>query len=82
MFKQQKSGVPARDRSQNSLYGPSQDLLESKGQEGHVFKTSVYTKAAMHPKTTMAVLLGLSGMALAAWMRTRQGGASAALSSH
>ena len=79
MFRQQKSGVPARDRSQNSLYGPSQDLLESKGQEGHVFKTSVYTKAAMHPKTTMAVLLGLSGMALAAWMRMRQGGASPAI---
>lgn len=76
MFKQQKSGEPARDRSQHSLYGPGADLLERKGYEGHVFESSVYTKAAMHRKTTMAVLFGL-GLALAAWWRTRQDDAPA-----
>lgn len=71
MFRQQKSGVPARDRSQHSLYGPGPDLLERKGYEGHVFESSIYTKAAMHPKATMALLVGI-GVALAAWWRGRQ----------
>ena len=81
MFKQQKSGAPARDRSQHSLYGPGSDLLERKGYEGHVFESSIYTKAAMHPKTSMALLLGL-GVALTAWWRARQEGTSPAISAY
>lgn len=77
MFSQQKSDMPARDRSLHSLYEPGSDLLERKGYDGHVFESSLYTKAAMHPKTTMALLAG-TGLALAAWWRTRQGTAAAA----
>jgi len=70
MFGQQKTDMPARDRSQHSLYGPSSDLFERKGYDGHVFESSLYTKAAMHPKTTMALIAG-AGLALAAWWRAR-----------
>ena len=70
-LKRQKSGVPARDRSQNSLYGPGSDLLERRGYEGHVFESSLYTKAAIHPKTALALLIG-AGVALIALWRYRQ----------
>jgi len=69
-LKHQKSGMPARDGSQNSLYGPSQDLLERQGYEGHVFESSLYTKAAIHPKTALALLIG-AGVALFALWRYR-----------
>jgi short-subunit dehydrogenase len=75
MFRQQKSGMPARDRNQHSLYGPGPDLLERTGYDGHVLESSLYTKAAMHPKTTLALLVGV-GVALAAWWRGREGNAS------
>jgi short-subunit dehydrogenase len=71
LFKQQKSDMPARDRSQNSLYGPGSDLQERQGYEGHVFESSLYTKAAIHPKTALALLLG-AGLALIALWRYRQ----------
>lgn len=68
ILRQQKSGAPARDRRQNSLYEPGSDLQERQGMPGHVFESSLYTKASMHPKTIMAVL---AGMALAAWWTQR-----------
>lgn len=68
LIQQQKSGMPARDRYQNSLYEPGSDLQERHGFSGHVFESSLYTKAAMHPKTVMALL---AGMALAAWWALR-----------
>lgn len=68
LIQQQKSGVPARDRQQNSLYEPGSDLQERHGFSGHVFESSLYTKAAMHPKTVMALL---AGIALAAWWSAR-----------
>lgn len=67
-FQQQRSNVPARDRQQNSLYEPGRDLQERHGHPGVVFESSLYTKAAMYPKTTMAVVVGV-GFALAKWMR-------------
>lgn len=70
LFGQQKSGMPARDRSQNSLYGPGSDLQERLGRN-HVFESSLYTQAALHPKITWALMFGL-GLALAAWWRTRE----------
>jgi short-subunit dehydrogenase len=72
MFGQQKSGMPARDRNQNSLYRPGSDLQERQGYSGHVFESSLYTKAAMHPKATLAVWFGV-GLALATLLRSRQG---------
>jgi short-subunit dehydrogenase len=67
-FQQQRSNMPARDRQQNSLYEPGRDLQQRQGHSGVVFETSLYTKAAMYPKTTMAVVAGV-GFALAKWMR-------------
>lgn len=69
LFKQQKSGMPARDRSQNSLYESGSNLQERHGYAGHVFESSLYTQAAIHPKTVMAVL---AGFALFALWRLRQ----------
>jgi len=63
-----KSGVAAKSRSQNSLYAPGPDLQERQGYPGRVFESSLYTKAAMHPKTVTAMLAGL---ALLAWWRLR-----------
>jgi short-subunit dehydrogenase len=68
-FQQQRSNVPARARQHNSLYEPGRDLQQRQGHHGVVFETSLYTKAAMYPKTTMAVVAGV-GLALAKWMRT------------
>lgn len=68
LVRQQKSGTPARDRRQHSLYEPGADLQERHGFPGHVFESSLYTKASMHPKTVMAVL---AGVALAAWWTRR-----------
>lgn len=66
----QKSDMPARDRSQHSLYGAGSNLQERQGQGGHVMESSLYTKAVIHPKAVMA-LLG-AGIALTAWWRMRQ----------
>jgi short-subunit dehydrogenase len=71
LFRQQKLGIPARDRSKHSLYAPGSDLQERQGYPGHVFESSIYTSAAMHPKTALALLLG-AGLALIAVWRYRQ----------
>jgi short-subunit dehydrogenase len=70
LFGQQKSGHPARDRMQNSLYSPGRDLYERQGQQSHVFESSLYTKAIMKPKTTMAAFAA-AGLLLAAFRRGR-----------
>lgn len=67
---QQKSDMPARDRSQNSLYGPGSDLQERQGRS-HVFESSLYTQAALHPRVAWALMFGV-GLALAAWWRMRE----------
>jgi short-subunit dehydrogenase len=71
MFKQQQTDMPARDRSHHSLYSPRSDLQERQGHSGHVYESSLYTKATIHPKTAIALLLG-AGLALAALWRYRQ----------
>jgi short-subunit dehydrogenase len=71
LFRQQKSGLPARDRSQNSLYTPTHDLQERQGYAGHVFESSLYTKAAIHPRMMFAVMVA-AGFALTALWRTRE----------
>ena len=75
MFDQQRSDRPARDRSQNSLHGPGPDLQERQGYEGHVFESSVYTKAAMHPKASIA-LMAAAGFAIGALLRSRESAAA------
>ncbi len=70
MFRRQRSGLPARDRAQHSLYGPGSDLQERQGYHGHVFESSLYTKAAIHPKTVMSLLA--ASLALLAWWRLRE----------
>jgi short-subunit dehydrogenase len=71
LFRQQSSGMPARERSQHSLYAPGKPLFERQGYEGHVFESSWYTKAIMHPRLIMTLWIGF-GLALAALWRTRQ----------
>lgn len=68
---QQKSDMPARDRSQHSLYGPGADLQERQGHDGHVFESSLYTTASLHSKMVTALMFG-AGLVLAAWWRQRQ----------
>lgn len=70
LFNQVKSRTPARDRSQHSLYEPGNDLQERQGYPGHVFESSLYTKAAIHPKAVMTILA--SALAVLAWMRLRE----------
>ncbi|WP_026075779.1 SDR family oxidoreductase [Noviherbaspirillum massiliense] len=71
VFGQQQSDTPARDRGEHSLYEPRSGLLERQGYPGHVFESSIYTRAALHPRTTLALALG-AGFALAALWRRRQ----------
>ncbi|HVK95302.1 MAG TPA: SDR family oxidoreductase [Noviherbaspirillum sp.] len=66
MINQQKSNMPARDRNQHSLYSPGPDLQERQGYSGHVFESSLYTQAALNPRTMMALVLG-TALAVAWW---------------
>ncbi|MFL6227360.1 MAG: SDR family oxidoreductase [Pyrinomonadaceae bacterium] len=67
MFELQKSDRPGRPREQNGLHRAGGGLRESGGYEGHVSKSSAYTKAAMHPLLSGAIMVG-AGLALAAWL--------------
>lgn len=72
MYRSMESKEPARDRDDNSLYGPREDLLERGGVGPRPRRFSAYTKAAMHPAATTAALVG-AGVALAAvWKARRQ----------
>jgi short-subunit dehydrogenase len=66
----QKSNRPPRDRNQHSLYSPGTDLQERQGRHGYVFESSLYTKAAIHPRTMMALTVG-TALAVIAWFRMR-----------
>lgn len=67
-FSQQRTNIPARGDSVHSLYEPRSDLQERQGYPGHVCESSLYTRASMHPRVTMACLLGAS-VALMALLR-------------
>ncbi|MDQ3649904.1 MAG: SDR family oxidoreductase [Acidobacteriota bacterium] len=69
-----KSDRPPRPREQNALERPSEHLAERGNYEGHVAKTSLYTRASLHPVLTGAVLVG-AGLAIAALVRAPQNGA-------
>jgi NADP-dependent 3-hydroxy acid dehydrogenase YdfG len=57
---------------QDSLYQPRDDLKEREGLPLRVMESSLYTKAALHPKTTWAALMGVGLAAVALW-RARSG---------
>jgi short-subunit dehydrogenase len=67
MFDLQKSKEPPRPREENGLHRAGGGLSESGGYEGHVMRSSAYTKAAMHPLLSGAIMIG-AGVALAAWL--------------
>ena len=67
MIKQQHSERPKPADRPDSLHGPSTDGEERGRYRGHVAKSSVYTKAAVHPLITGSVIAGLGLAAFAAW---------------
>jgi short-subunit dehydrogenase len=67
MIKQQHSERPKPADRPDSLHGPSTDGEERGRYPGHVAKSSVYTKAAVHPLITGSVIAGLGLAAFAAW---------------
>jgi short-subunit dehydrogenase len=68
MTDQQKTDEPPRSREHHGLYEPSGELKERGGYAGHVFKSSLYSKATLHPIVTAAVALS-AGLAVAVLMR-------------
>ncbi|MDB6123623.1 MAG: yxnA [Pedosphaera sp.] len=67
MIDQQRSDDPARRRSGAGLYQASGELKERGGYRGHVAKSSLYTKASLHPAMTTALLVGAGLTAFALW---------------
>ena len=72
MFDQQLKNE-ADTRGQDNLHQPAADLKERRGHEGNVIGTSLYTKAALHPKTTLVAMIGM-GVAARAILRARANG--------
>ena len=56
MFDLQQSDKPSSPDRADSLHAPSRDGEERGGYPGHVAESSVYTKAAMHPFVTGALV--------------------------
>ena len=80
MFDLQQSGEPERDRSKNSLYGPTSELKERSGHLGHVAESSLYTRASLHPVMTGTVM-AMVGLALTALLRSGGNGQATAADS-
>ena len=71
MFDAQKYDHPGA--GSDSLYAPSEPIGHERGRyDGHVMKSSAYTRAALHPAATALVVLGV-GLAAAAGVRYLQG---------
>jgi NAD(P)-dependent dehydrogenase (short-subunit alcohol dehydrogenase family) len=67
MFRQQRSETP--NQARDNLYTPSEPAGLVRGNyQGHVMKSSAYTKASLHPGKTALAALG-AGLALAAGLR-------------
>ena len=71
MFRQQKSGRPARPR-EDGLHSFGRGLMERGGYEGHVMESSLYTKASLHPWMT-GLIIGATGAAVAALLSREEG---------
>ncbi|HEV7298555.1 MAG TPA: SDR family oxidoreductase [Tepidisphaeraceae bacterium] len=64
MFKQQQKDVPTRT-GDNLTTGTRGELQEHGSHPGHVMRSSLYSKATMHPLLTLAII-GAAGLAIAA----------------
>ncbi|MDQ3134638.1 MAG: SDR family oxidoreductase [Acidobacteriota bacterium] len=69
-----KSDKPPRPREQNGLDHPSENLAERGDYEGHVAKTSLYTKASLHPVATIALVAGAGLVVAALWRPSSSNG--------
>jgi short-subunit dehydrogenase len=67
MFTQQRSEVPERNFSRNSLHQPGVDLRERAGGQGHVIEFCPYSKAALNPKKTYLAIFGTALAATLLW---------------
>ncbi len=65
-----RGDAPARPLAENSLDGPAGRLEERGGYDGHVFETSLYTQAVLHPWRALG-LAALAGAGVALAARTR-----------
>lgn len=68
MFSGQHSDQPPGPREEHSLYDGSGQLQERGGHPGHVSESSAYTKTALHPLATGAIVLGAVGLAAASYL--------------
>ena len=68
MVKGQKSKKPSRTGEHQGLNAASGKLEERGDHEGHVSKTSFYTKATAHPLPTAALVVGAAAAATAAFL--------------
>ena len=64
-----------RPRAASALDRPSENLVERGNYEGHVMRSSLYTKASLHPLATAALIAG-AGLAFAALWRPAAGDGS------
>ena len=66
MFNAQKTDRPTAPNRPNALFGPMPGSGQEHGDyEGHVMRSSVYTRAALHPGVTLG-LLALAGFVMMA----------------
>ena len=77
MIRQQQTDNPPNQADHHGLDEASGELAERGQQHGHVAETSLYTRAALHPKVTTLTSAALAGAGLAAviwWHRSHNGG--------
>ena len=70
MIEQQKKPVPSRGRDDRALYRGNADLRERGDYDGHVMKSSAYTKATMHPIATGALIAAGAAIVAGALVNT------------
>jgi len=73
MFDLQKSDRPKVKNRRDSLYAPIEDGDERGDYSGHVAKSSVYTKASLHPLIAGSLIAGLGLAAFAGWRSLSKG---------
>jgi len=71
MFDQQRTDRPPQTPEESGLDGPVGELEERGDYEGHVASSSLYTRAALHPKLTAAAVAGLAAVAGTLYARSR-----------
>jgi len=71
-FQQQRTDQPVRGDRNRSLYRPSHDLAERGEFPRHIFETSAYTAARLHPLLTSALVLGATFLVEQLWNARRR----------